>query len=65
VLPEFRGKGVGLALINYITRQSRKDGAEETWLYNDHDGPASGLCRTSGYHTVAEDARQIWRAPLG
>lgn len=60
VAQEYRRKGVALALANYATRQSRKDGAELTYLYNDHGGPATGLCRTMGYRTVAENARPFW-----
>ncbi|HEY3412299.1 MAG TPA: GNAT family N-acetyltransferase [Armatimonadota bacterium] len=60
VSPEYRLKGVGLALVNYLTRQSRKDGASVTYLFNDHNGPATGLCQTAGYQTVMEDARQVW-----
>lgn len=58
--PEYRGKGVGLALFNYVTRQSRKDGANVTYALNEHDGPATGICRTTGYQTVIEDALQMW-----
>lgn len=60
VVPEFRRKGVGLALINYCTRQSRKDGAATTYLYSEHGGPAAGLCQTSGYTVLREDARPLW-----
>jgi len=56
----YRRKGVGLALENYVTRQSRKDGAEITYLYNEREGPATGICRTAGYQRVREDARVLW-----
>jgi GNAT superfamily N-acetyltransferase len=60
VLPEFRRKGVGLALTNFITRQSRKDGAEETYLYIDHGCGVRKLCETCGYHMAVENARVMW-----
>lgn len=60
VLPEFRRKGVGLALVNYLARQSRKDGAETTYLFNQPGGPASGLCETAGFHILKENARRLW-----
>lgn len=60
VLPEFRGKGVGLALMNFLTRQSRKDGAEETYTWLDHPCPVAKICATCGYHMVAENARATW-----
>lgn len=60
VSPEYRLKGVGLALVNFLTRQSRKDGASVTYLFNEHNGPATGLCETAGYRTVTEEARQMW-----
>lgn len=60
VLPEFRRKGAGLALVNYLARQSRKDGAEITYLFNEAGGPASGLCETAGFHILSENAHQLW-----
>jgi GNAT superfamily N-acetyltransferase len=60
VAPEFRGKGMGLSLLNFVTRQSRKDGAEQTYLFNPRNGPASGLCATTGYHIIQENARTFW-----
>jgi len=61
VLPEYRGKGVGLALTNFITRQSRKDGAEETYQWVEHGCPLTGIGQTCGYHVVAENARSTWQ----
>ena len=63
VSPEYRLKGAGLALVNFLTRQSRKDGADVTYLFNEHGGLATGLCITAGYQTVMEDARQVWVKP--
>lgn len=60
VLPEYRRKGVGLALQNFLTRQSRKDGAEETYTWVEHGCVMTGVGRTCGYHVVAENARTTW-----
>jgi GNAT superfamily N-acetyltransferase len=60
VLPEFRRKGVGLALVNYLARQARKDGAEVTYLFNEPNGPATGLCEAAGFHILKVDAREVW-----
>jgi GNAT superfamily N-acetyltransferase len=57
--PAYRGKGCGLAIVNFCTRQSRKDGAEVTFGLNDPGGPATGICSTAGYHLAG--ARQLWQ----
>ena len=57
--PEYRGKGCGLAIVNFCTRQSRKDGAEATFGLNDPGGPATGICETAGYSTAG--TRQLWQ----
>jgi GNAT superfamily N-acetyltransferase len=60
VAEEYRNRGVGLALVNYVTRQSRKDGATVTYLHNEPDGPATRLLRTAGYHPARRRATETW-----
>lgn len=57
--PEYRGRGCGLAIANFCTRQSRKDGAGETFGLNDPGGPATGIGAAAGYSVAG--SWQMWQ----
>lgn len=59
VKPEMQGKGIGLALLNFVTRQSRKDGADITFLYNTARGLATGIAVRAGYSVIAANSPDV------
>ncbi len=59
VKPEMQGKGIGLALLNFVTRQSRKDGADITFLYNTAGGSATGIAVRAGYSVIAANSPDV------
>ena len=63
VAPTHIGKGVGLALLNYVTRQSRKDGADLTYTYVVNDVAESDILRTAGYEILTGNSicRYVYR----
>jgi len=54
-----QGKGIGLALLNFVTRQSRKDGADITFLYNTAGGSATGIAVRAGYSVIAANSPDV------
>ena len=63
VLPEFRGHGIGLAILEHLTEYGKKVGWPGLMLEMDEDNPARRSFARQGFESVAGDAMMLHLRP--
>lgn len=64
VLPQYRGRGVGMALLGALQEQSAKRGARRLLLEMRKGNPAETLYRRFGFYSIGE-RRDYYRTAVG